>query len=221
MLGETCAGCGVPTGGGPLCSGCLAAVVPDPRWVHPLDPPALFPPTVAAASYDGAVARLVVAHKEGARLALARPLGVLLAAAVVAGRGARVGAEVLVPMPSRRATTRRRGHDPVARMARAAAAGLGASVVVRTALVHGRRVSDQSGLDLEQRQANLSGALRTTGEPTAMTGCDVVLVDDVCSSGSTLTAAARALHAAGVPPGRIRAAVVATPVLRQTRATGR
>jgi predicted amidophosphoribosyltransferase len=177
--------------------------------------------------YAGVVRRMLVAHKERGQLTLARPLGLLLAVAVVAGRNerthlgreARAMPEVLVPVPSRRWTTRRRGHDPVARMARSAAPGLGGSVTVVTLLGHSRRVADQSGLDLQQRRANLGGALQVTrqaaAQPALLAGRDVVLVDDICSSGATLAAAARALQGVGVSPSQIRAAVVATPVLRQ------
>lgn len=198
-----------------MCSGCWAALTVDPRRVRPLDPPLDFPPTFASGDYEGVVRRLLVAHKEQGRLPLARPLGVLLQAAVAAGRADRCGPEVLVPVPSRRSVTRRRGHDPVTRMARSAAPAVGPSVSVRTVLGHSRRVIDQSGLDIEQRQANLAGALQVTASPVQLGGCDVVLVDDVCSSGSTLAAASRALRSVGVPAARIRAAVVATPVLRR------
>ncbi len=187
----------------------------DPRRVRPLDPPRNFPPTFAAGAYEGVVRRLLVAHKEQGRLALVQPLGVLLQAAVVAGRAQRCGSEVLVPVPSRRSATRRRGHAPVSRMARSASSALGTAVSVRAILGYSRRVIDQSGLDLEQRQANLGGALQVTASAVRLGGCDVVLVDDICSSGSTLAAASRALRSVGVPPGRIRAAVVATPVLRR------
>jgi len=213
VLGETCAACGAPTVSGALCAGCAAGVAVDPRKVRPLTPPHGFPPTMAASAYDGVVARLVVAHKERGRLPLARPLGALLAAGVVAGGGSQDGSVVLIPVPSRRATTRRRGHDPVAGMARAAALALGEAVTVRAVLGHRRRVADQSGLDLQQRQANLAGALHVTGRLNLAIDADLVVVDDICSSGSTLAAAARALRAAGVAPQRIRAAVVATPVL--------
>ena len=215
VLGETCAGCQAPTGGGPVCSGCWAGLAADPRRVRPLDPPLDFPPTFAARDYEGVVRRLLVVHKEQGRLSLARPLGVLLQAAVVAGRAGRRGPEVLVPVPSRRSVTRRRGHDPVTRMARVAAPALGTSVSVRPVLGHRRRVIDQSGLDLEQRRANLGGALAVIASPAQLGGHDVVLVDDICSSGSTLAAASRALRSVGVPAERIRAAVVATPVLRR------
>jgi predicted amidophosphoribosyltransferase len=72
-------------------------------------------------------------------------------------------------------------------------------------------VRDSAGLDAVQRRANLAGRYRARpGAP----GARVVLVDDVVTSGATLTEAARALRAAGQQ--RVLAAVVAaTP--RQVR----
>jgi predicted amidophosphoribosyltransferase len=154
------------------------------------------------------VRRLIVVHKEHGRLAAAVPLGRLLAAAVEAGDTGD-GPLLLVPVPSRPGVVRARGHDPVARMARAATRWLPPATVA-AALQHTRRVADQSGLGREQRWSNLAGALqvRDAGRPAA---AQVVVVDDVCSSGATVAAAAAALAVWGLP---VRAAVVAAPPRR-------
>lgn len=214
VLAESCAGCSAPRGQGSLCSRCRRGLLPDPRPVRPLIEPAGFPRTVAAAPYTGVVRRLLVAHKEQARLSLARPLGLLLAAAVAAGLADPHSQVVLVPVPSQRGTTRRRGHDPVQRMARHAARCLGAGASVDPVLRHRRRVDDQSGLTAQQRLANLTDALEATRPIGVATGAVVVLVDDICSSGSTLAAAAAALGEYGVVPAQLVGAVVASPPLR-------
>jgi predicted amidophosphoribosyltransferase len=84
--------------------------------------------------------------------------------------------------------------------------------------VGGRRVRDSAGLDAAQRRTNLAGRYRARpGAP----GARLVLVDDVVTSGATLTEAARALRAAG--EHLVLAAVVAaTPrqVMRTASAAG-
>lgn len=208
VLAQPCAGCGLfAEPAAVLCATCAADLAPSPHPVDPLDPPAGLPPAWAAARYEGTVARLILAHKERGQLSLARPLGRLMAAAVVHTLDDPGDPVVLVPVPSRPAVTRKRGHDPVARMARVAARTLDATVA--GVLRQRRRVVDQSGLSRDERVANLAGALCATRPPGAAA---VVVVDDVCSSGATLAAAAEALTA--VTSQRVRAAVVASPPLR-------
>ncbi|MBO0847217.1 MAG: ComF family protein, partial [Nocardioides sp.] len=109
VLGSSCVGCGRP--GRVLCTSCRAGleVVPGPAWPTPV-PPGLTDPW-AATAYDGTVRAMVVGHKEHRLLALARPLGDLLAAAVGAALADLVPEPaplVLVPVPSRPATVRAR-----------------------------------------------------------------------------------------------------------------
>ncbi|MFD0383755.1 ComF family protein [Streptomyces stramineus] len=80
------------------------------------------------------------------------------------------------------------------------------------ALLRQRRlVADQSGLDAELRGANVSGALGVAegAERLLMGEEPVVLVDDLMTTGASLTEAARAVSRAG---GEVLgAAVVAAP----------
>lgn len=220
-LGSTCTACGRP--GRVLCRACEASL---PRTAAPARPtpcPPGLPPTWATAAYEHAVRDLVVAHKERGRLALARPLGGLLAAAVLAATaGVAVGEAplLLVPVPSRPGVDRSRGHAPTAAVVRAAAAALahpalaGPGVDARVArlLVSHRGVADQAGLGAAARAANLAGSLHC---PAALLRAQarrtpharVVLCDDVLTTGATLAEAARALRAVGVEV--LAAAVVA------------
>ena len=204
VLPRDCAGCSAP--GRTLCSRCAEALTGPPVLHRTTASLPGLPPVVAAGAYDGVVRSLLLAHKERGRLALAGPLGRALAGAAAAhGHGA-----VLVPVPSSPASVRARGHDHARRLTAVAGRRLGARTA--SVLVQARPVADQSGLDAAARSANLAGALRARRR---LDGLDVVVVDDVVTTGATLAEAARALTAAGAS---VRgAAVVAATVLRGTR----
>jgi predicted amidophosphoribosyltransferase len=159
--------------------------------------------------YEGSLRRLVAAHKErGARHA-GDLLGSLLASAVAFQEGS--DPVTLVPVPSTSAAVRRRGYDSVLLITADAARRLrrsGHPVVVTRALRHVRRLEDQAGLDTAARWDNLRGAM--VARPVQGR---VVVVDDVCTTGATLTEACRALLEAGA--GECRAATVSATLLRR------
>lgn len=213
--GSRCAGCRRP--GLALCRPCadvLAACRPRAGHPDPVPLALLSPapvPLVAAGPYDGLLRDLVVAHKEERRLALARPLGRVLARAVESALPAAPprAAAVLVPVPSSPGSVRARGHDPLLRLSRVAAARLrrrGLACTVAPVLVHARSVADQAGLSATGRVANLAGAFTTTitpgpaGRALRPFDGDVVVVDDVVTTGASLAEAVRALRAAGRTP---------------------
>ena len=175
-------------------------------------------PVAATCVYGGPVRHAVLAHKERGRLALARPLGDALSAAVSvwldppARGGAATNLQAaLVPAPSSPGAVRRRGQDPLLRIARRACVTLrraGFDCTLVPALRHRRRVSDQSGLGLVARQANLRGSMTIRmGAEALLAGRRVIIVDDVVTTGATIGELARVLRATGrVPTG---AAVIA------------
>jgi predicted amidophosphoribosyltransferase len=220
VLPAECPGCGLAgPGARPACTDCLAALTGPAYPTLPDPPPRGLAPVMAVAAYAGPARALLVAHKESGRLALARPLGAALAASVAASTSAPAStasgaACALVPVPSRPAARRSRGHDPLLRIARRAAADLrrsGVPATVVPALRHTRRVADQAGLDAAARAANLAGALGVTAYGVRLlAGRRVIAVDDVLTTGATLAEAVRALLAAGLP-------VTGTAVVAATR----
>jgi predicted amidophosphoribosyltransferase len=167
-------------------------------------PPGL-PECWSAAEYTGAARRAIIAYKERGRTALAHPLAGALALTIATAVGERP--VTLVPVPSARSALRRRGHDPVTRLADLAAGYLRAAgwpVTVAKMLTQRRRVVDQAGLSSLQRAANLSWAFVVApGRNASVPGHSgalgpIVLVDDIVTTGATLVEAARALREAGV-----------------------
>jgi predicted amidophosphoribosyltransferase len=216
-LGAACVGCEAP--GRALCAGCASLLPRGGRvaWPTPT-PPGLAVP-FAAGEYDGLLKVMVNEHKENAVFALAKPLGEVLSrvlldlADALAHRPPGPDAPLhLVPVPSRPRVVRRRGHDPLLRVARIAAAGLrhrGIDASVRRQLVAGRPVLDQAGLGAADRSGNLVGSMRSRRVVPAGPDVLVVVVDDVLTTGSTAREAQRALEEAGTPVAGV-ATVAAT-----------
>lgn len=220
VLGSRCVGCDRP--GRALCPTCRTACVDraagaTPHWPTPC-PPGLVPP-YAVGEYADVLRALVLAHKERRVLALARPLGELLAGAVTAA--APRGPLVLVPVPSRATTVRQRGHDPTLTMTRVAAGLLGPPARAARLLRLRPGVVDQAGLDAAGRAANLAGSMTVPADVVRHLArrcprAHVVVCDDVLTTGATLREAQRALEAAGVP---VHAAAVVAATRRRHRAT--
>ncbi|MEX2986240.1 ComF family protein [Streptomyces sp. C36] len=194
-----------------LCGGRARRVLPDPV------PPGL-PSVQAAAPYADAVRHVLLAHKERGAMGLAEPLGAALAGAVMgvrrsgAARDVRGGSGplLLVPVPSTRRAVAGRGHDAGRRIALAAARGLrGAGIPARVAAVLRLRrpVADQTGLDAPHRRANVAGAMGVTERVGRLwlQGKQVMVVDDLMTTGASLAEATRAVSAAG---GRVVGAAV-------------
>lgn len=214
LTGAACAGCARP--GRLLCPDCLAGLRGGAAPTRPTPCPAGLVPAWTAGEYAALLRTLVLGHKEHAQLGLRRPLGVLLADAVLGLVGAPEVPVLLVPVPSRRRTVRARGHDPTYAMARCAAGSLRARGYAASAvrLLGVGPVRDQAGLDAAARQANLTGSMRCPSSRVAALArrCEravVVVCDDVLTTGATAREAQRALTVAGLAPAGV-AVVAAT-----------
>jgi len=171
--------------------------------------------------YDAAARATIVAFKDGDRRDLSTVLAPILASAMTAALSADPGMHALltagngpvlvVPVPSSPAAVRRRGDAPLELLTRAAVGHSARSeheLVVAPALRLRRRVADQSGLDSRQRAANLEHAMQVRPRWLAsVRGITCLLVDDVLTTGATLSEAARALRAGGA--GHVVAVTVA------------
>lgn len=214
--GGGCVGCAAP--GRSLCPACADLLPTSARSVRPTPCPPGLAACFAAGEYADLLRAMVLAHKEHSVFALARPLGQALAVATEAALAP--GPTLLVPVPSRRAVVRERGHDPMLRIARAACRFLGRSgrsVQVARLLQVSGPVLDQAGLDARQRAVNLAGTMalrpraRRTLAATAVP-VSVVVCDDVLTTGATAREAQRALEDSGLP---VRAIVTVAATRRR------
>lgn len=100
--------------------------------------------------------------------------------------------EIIVPVPTDPKREKKRGFNQSALLGGYIAKELG--MTMETALVRVDARRPQTGLSMQERQANLIGCMQA-GQ--SVSGRRVLLVDDVCTTGATLCEAARALRQAG------------------------
>lgn len=179
---STCLRCGRPTSGGPRCLDCR-------------QPPSPLDDVTATAIFADPLRQAIHALKYENVRDLARPLGARMAAFwPVAWRTGAIGTpDLLLPVPLHGGRVRERGYNQSALLARALAPAVGLPVDERV-LVRHRATRPQVGLDAAARKENVAGAFAVHGDVARRR---VVLVDDVCTTGSTLEACSAALKAAG------------------------
>jgi ComF family protein len=169
-----------------FCSACASTVE--------LAPPHDDEGPVAAFVYSGAIAQAIVRMKYAGRADLARPLGDLLWRALEP-RAALFTNMTVVPVPLHPLRLAERGFNQSALVARRIAHYLRADFEP-LALRRTRDTAQQALLERDERVCNVVGAFcRRKGFDVV--GRDLLLVDDVCTTGATLVAAAMALREGG------------------------
>ena len=137
--------------------------------------------------YEGAVRAALLQYKGRPMGSYAEPF-----ALIMAERLGRVSADVLVPVPSRRTATLLRGFQPAERLAKRLSRICG----VRCENALGARGGEQKRLRAQSRRKNAQTSFFLK-RPEAVAGKRVLLVDDICTTGSTLAACAELLRKAG------------------------
>jgi len=194
-----CAGCDRQADGGGLCRSCR-------RRLSPLSG------VEASFEYEGPIAEAIQALKYQGRDDRLRPIArrwlaewkPLLPRTAGEGReGGDLHGHLIVPVPLHPRRLAARGFDQAWLLAREIAKALGATAQAR-AVRRIRATPPQVGLGRAAREANVRGAFQADGTVARR---EVLLVDDVLTTGSTLRACAEALMLAGARS--VRAVVVA------------
>jgi ComF family protein len=166
----------------PLCRRCSRAIALNEPMAVPI---AAADEARAACSYDGTARRLVTSLKFGSRL----PLAHAAARAITEVAGDLLAASTLVPVPAAPSRARRRGFDSAAEIAGALHSSTGLALRPCLARTSGPR---QVGRRREERLADPPRVTLKGPAPSR-----AVLVDDVITTGATLSACAHALRMGG------------------------
>jgi ComF family protein len=105
-----------------------------------------------------------------------------------------VPVDVLVPVPLHKSRLRKRGFNQAALLAQQLSKRTHLAINEHT-LVRQRATASQIDLDTEERKSNVRGAFRC--RTSTLANRRVLLIDDVCTTGSTLEACAVALKDGG------------------------
>lgn len=187
-----CPACGMAIAGQDgLCIDCWSTLeVPAQPAIGGIDVPVF-----AATYYNDTSRKLVLAYKHGGRIALSRLLARLIAARLPDPEGEALP-PLLVPVPLHRWRLWHRGFNQAALLA-SELARIGKGEVMVDALERHRRTPNLGGLGRTARERALSGAIRLGPARAGMlTGRDIILIDDVLTSGATSRACLAAIRAA-------------------------
>ncbi len=190
-----------------MCPACRVAVDPEQPHCRCRRHALLY--VRAAGTYDNQLRLAIHRFKYGGKRAAADDLAVVLDRAIAPFAGMD---PILVPIPLHPGRQRQRGYNQAALLARAASVKHGMRVE-DTGLQRVRATPPQVGMSAEERARNIRGAF--SAEAGAYKGRSVVLVDDVCTTGATLRAAADALRGSGAR--HVYAAVLALATIDRDR----
>ena len=206
--------------GSVLCPPCCAALTrvrrhevrwrpaPDHAEDNGADAGVSMPPVIVASHYEGATKRVIIAQKEHGVLGLTPVLGAMLAASIVVLGD---GPFTLVPIPPHRDSVRRRGIDTLEAIAERAAGELRAAgwraqcvPMLRRQVDGGRHV----GRSAQGRRSAVRGTMAVDDrvldrgahrvEQRLGQRSDIVVVDDVVTTGATVNEAVRTLRRFGL-----------------------
>lgn len=174
---DCCPGCGGEiTGLLGCCNQCLAE--PERPWKR----------AFSIMPYQERASELIRQFKFHNTPELARPLGYLLAEKI---RKNHLEVDMIVPVPLHFTRLLRRTYNQSLLLAKIA--GKACGIPVQSALTRKRRRSHQAGRNRRDRHKELAGSMALKN-PESIAGKNILLLDDVFTTGATLHAAAAALQ---------------------------
>jgi ComF family protein len=209
LAGTYCSVCGEALNL-PRATGLPEIEISEPRCLlcQRVDPP--YERAVAYGSYESELRDLIHLLKFQEMPPAASILGRKLAAAISAlEQNMPVGKIAVVPVPLYSRKRRQRGFNQAELIARRAVRELrrpGRFELCAGVLLRRRNTESQIGMTSHQRRENLRGAFEVAG-PTRIAKRDILLIDDVFTTGSTASECARVLLRAGA--ARVWVATVA------------
>ena len=152
-------------------------------------------PIYSAVRYSAVASKVLMKSKEDS-LSVADNLIIASLSYALGYFQKEIGNGFLVPVPSRISASRKRGRKYINQMIE----GLG--ITPLDLLAHNRAVRDQSNLRAMERIKNLAGALVINSDAHQVInkytpGISVIVVDDLVTTGATLSEAVRALRTGG------------------------
>ena len=157
--------------------------------------------TVCACTFEGPAARLVTTYKDGHELRLAPIIVAAMAGALEEAEGYQkpdgtsridlASTDIICFVPATKEAFTRRGFDHMEAVSKHLSALTGiplADILVR------KQVADQRKLGKDERKQNLAHTIRAIDD---VSGLNVLVADDVLTTGSSINEAARALKVRG------------------------
>lgn len=186
----------------PVCSTCGAPFDidrgPGARCGACLETPPRFAAARAALVYSGSARTVLLGFKHGDRQHL---VDIMAPQMIRVGRDWLASDTVLVPVPLHRGRLWKRGFNQAALLARTISRRTGSPTAV-DALVRVKPTASSRGMGRRARADNVRGAFRVA-RAEAVKGKEIIIIDDVLTTGATVEACARVLLRAGAARVRV------------------
>ena len=145
---------------------------------------------VSACVYEGAVVTMIHRFKLGRRREYAELFASLMAVEAVK----LPDVDIVVPVPMEREKLPSRGYNQCDLLGKSLCSEL--NLPLKDALIRRSNTIDQVGLSARERRRNVRGSYKVV-DASSVKGKNVLIVDDVLTTGATLSECARVLKVAG------------------------